>query len=176
MAMTDTDTPIDNPNKIYLDNAIISGESEAPGYEDQTEIIRIDMSITNPIQRSNGAPNTIGASKHSGLRLTKFTCLGSPDIIKHVSSGVPIGDCTLTFVKSTEGWAKYRTMVLSSVRITEYQMLDSRGFDREAFEKPTECFVLNYNEISDTVHKFGFAGTDDGQNSMTYNILNNEAS
>ena len=62
MAMTDTDTPIDNPNKIYLDNAIISGESEAPGYEDQTEIIRIDMSITNPIQRSNGAPNTIGAS------------------------------------------------------------------------------------------------------------------
>jgi type VI protein secretion system component Hcp len=102
--------------------------------------------------------------------------LGSPDIIKHVSSGVPIGDCTLTFVKSTEGWAKYRTIVLSSVRITEYQMLDSRGFDREAFEKPTECFVLNYNEISDTVHKFGFAGTDDGQNSMTYNILNNEAS
>lgn len=162
-------------NRVFLDCADINGEAIETEYADQTNILRADLKVVCPVQRANGATNPVGASQHSGLTLTKHTCLGTPDIVKHCMAGSPIADCTITFARNTGsgGLIAYREIVLTGARITAYNLLDSRGFDLEQLEMPIESFTIDYAVITDTYTKFTEMGIAGGSNDMTYNVIQN---
>jgi type VI secretion system Hcp family effector len=164
-----TINPPEPSYKVFLDCTDLAGEAIEPEYTNQVNVMRVTTNIRNPVQRSAGNINPVGASQHSGLIIQKFVCPASPVIIEKVSLGAGIADVKLTFVRGT--MVKFREINLTGVHITAYEMLDSRAFPGEDRTLPLEQFTLDYGTITDTYEPLDPLGASLGSYSGAYNVL-----
>ena len=118
---------------IVVDIQSILGESQIVDYEDKIDALSIRETIETAALQGSGrirGARTVGQSRHSDIELTRYKDRASPKLAVACSSGMNLGEVSISLFRSIEsGIVPYMRYTLSQTFVSriEHDTLDENG-------------------------------------------------
>jgi VCBS repeat-containing protein len=156
---------------LKLDNGKIAGESLNANHKGEIELLSMGFGGSNSGTTHLGNFDGAGKSNVNDITLFKYNDKSTPELIRRVMTGQPIGEAQIAFVESDlkTGERPVVTISLNNILVTSHTSGGSGGEDRL-----TEKFTLNFSEF--TYQTFSYSsstGLETDSPSMTWNIAEN---
>lgn len=154
---------------LKLDNGKIAGESTHPNHKGEIEILTMSFGASNSGATHFSGGSGAGAANVSDITLHKFTDRSSPELLRRVMNGEPIGEAQIAFVETLDGKDHpVLTFALNNILVTSHTQSAGGGQDR-----PTEAVALNFAEFTYQTFSYSSTGEPTASPSITWNIVTN---
>lgn len=155
---------------LKLDNGKIAGESLNTNHKGEIDLLSMSFGGSNSGTTHLGSLGGGGKSSVNDIRLFKYNDKSTPELIRRVMTGQPIGEAQIAFVESglKTGERPVVTISLNNILVTSHTSGGSGAEDRL-----TESFTLNFAEYTYQTFSYSSSGEQTDSPSMTWNIAQN---